>query len=86
MVFLSQIALKFARILSKIKGFIEFVRYDVVWMEWPQVQKGWTPDELNYISNINPKADVELLSKHFKFRDVTIKTFIFADYFLFRSA
>jgi len=40
-------------------------------MEWPQVQKQWTPDELNYISNINPKADVELLSKHFKFRDVS---------------
>lgn len=44
-------------------------------MEWPQVQKQWTPDELNYISNINPKADVELLSKHFKFRDVSFFMF-----------
>ena len=44
--------------------------YDVVWMEWPQTKKKWLPLELDYISKINPKADVEKLSKHFKFRDV----------------
>jgi len=40
-------------------------------MDWPQAKKKWTPIELDYISRINPKADVEKLSKHFKFRDVS---------------
>ena len=49
--------------------------YDVVWMEWPQTKKKWMPLELDYISKIDPKADVEKLSKHFKFRDVPNSSF-----------
>lgn len=45
-------------------------RYDVIWMEWGHVKKKWTPAELSYIKRIDPRGDVERLSKHFKFRDV----------------
>jgi len=44
-------------------------------MEWPQVHKPWTINELEFIRKIDPKADIEKLSKHFKFRDVLIFPF-----------
>jgi len=39
-------------------------------MEWPHVHKPWTLTELDFIRKIDPKADIEKLAKHFKFRDV----------------
>jgi len=60
--------------------------YDVVWMEWPQTKKKWTPLELDYISRINPKADVEKLSKHFKFRDICLRNFRIAETVLKKGA
>lgn len=53
--------------------------YDIVWMEWPQVKKPWTPTELEYIRKIDPKADVENLSNHFKFRDICLRNFRIAE-------
>jgi len=60
--------------------------YDVVWMEWPQTKKKWMPLELDYISRINPKADVEMLSKHFKFRDICLRNFRIAETVLKKGA
>jgi len=60
--------------------------YDVVWMEWPQTKKKWMPLELDYISKIDPKADVEKLSKHFKFRDICLRNFRIAETVLKKGA
>lgn len=60
--------------------------YDLVWMEWPQAKKKWTPTELDYISRINPKADVERLTKHFKFRDICLRNFRIAETTLKKGA
>jgi len=49
--------------------------YDIIWMEWPQVKKPWTPTELEYIRKLDPKSDVENLSHHFKFRDICLRNF-----------
>ncbi len=44
--------------------------YDLVWMEWPHVKKPWTPAELDFIAKINPKTEIEMFTKHFKFSNV----------------
>jgi hypothetical protein len=44
-------------------------------MDWPHVKKKFTPSELEYITKIDPKSDVEKISKYFNFRDVNIYPF-----------
>ncbi len=57
-------------------GLNDRYRDDLVWAWWPQVEKPWTPAELEYIKKIDLKSDIEQLSRHFKFRDVK-KNFAF---------
>jgi len=53
--------------------------YDIIWMEWPHVHKPWTLTELDFIRKIDPKADIEKLTKHFKFRDICLRNFRIAE-------
>jgi hypothetical protein len=53
--------------------------WDLTWMEWPQVKKAWSPDELALMRSLNPLKDIEMISKHFKFRDICLRNFRIAE-------
>ena len=55
-------------------------------MRWNQAQNPFSQEELNFISNINPQKDVELISKKFKLRKVCLRNFRIAETVLKKAA
>lgn len=47
-------------------------RYEIIWTDWPQIQKPFSEREIAFINTLNPREDTIKLSKYLKFRDVSL--------------
>ena len=63
-----------------------FFSYEIVWMEWPQIQQPFTQEELEFIKNIDPKEDLKYLKSKLKFREICLRNFRIAETVLKKCA
>ena len=60
--------------------------YEIVWMEWPQIRRPFTKEELEFIENIDPENDVKVLRQHLKFREICLRNFRMSEILLKKCA